>query len=70
MQVNSIKNRLKMLESRQQQPSGESLQDRIAHYIAIMDSGDYDSEDGRALKATIDKYGAILEEIGDEDELN
>ena len=60
-----------MLESRQQQPSSEPLQDRKARYMAIMDNEDYDSsEDGRTLKATIDKYGAIIEEIGDEDELN
>jgi predicted DNA-binding protein len=69
MQNNSIKNRLNVLESRQQRPSGESLQDRIAHYIAIMDSGDYESVEGKELKVGIEKYAKALKAIsGDEKE--
>jgi len=63
MQVNSIMNRLKNLESRQPQPSGESLADRIAEYKYILDSGNFDSEKGRQLKATIDRYASAIEGI-------
>ena len=65
MQEN-IKKRLVMLESQQPQPKGKSLEDRIAEYVHIMDVGDYDSEQGKELKATIEKYAPAIQKIEEE----
>ena len=71
MNLLNIKKRITTLESYRHHETRGTLSDRIAHYVAIMDSEDYSSEDGRKVKAAIDKYGTILEEMGGfEDELN
>lgn len=62
--LTSLKNRLELLEAKQQPHVIIPLKDRIAEYVSIMDSGDYSSEEGRSLKDCIDKYGDVLEEIG------
>ena len=61
--LHTIEQRLTSLERRRPQSAREPLQKRIDRYVAIMDSEDYSGEEGRALKARIDKYRAALEEI-------
>ena len=62
--LHTIEQRLTSLERRRPQSAREPLQKRIDRYVTIMDNEDYDSEEGRKVKAAIDKYGTILEEMG------
>jgi len=65
MQTNNIKNRLERLEAMQPQPNCEiNLKEKIALYKTILENEDFDSEDGRQLKATLDKYADAIAELG------
>jgi hypothetical protein len=59
--LHTIEQRLIYLERRPPPANTEPLEERIKRYIAIMDSEDYDSsEDGRALKETIERYASAI----------
>ena len=67
MVTNNIEKRLTALEERRPQQDYKPLAERIAKYKRILDTEDYESEDGRALKATIDRYANVIDKIeGDE----
>lgn len=60
--LHTIEQRLIYLERRPPPANTEPLEERIKRYIAIMDSEDYDSsEEGLALKETIEHYASVIE---------
>ncbi|KAF5417394.1 MAG: hypothetical protein C5S38_01800 [Candidatus Methanophagaceae archaeon] len=62
--LKDIKKRVERLES--QQPHAEqNIRERIDRYINILDTEDFSTEEGRMLKAVIEKYGPALAEIED-----
>mgnify|MGYP001043212617 CR=1 FL=1 len=62
--TNNLEKRIKKLEEdKGKAPGGFSLSERIERYKEIIEKGDFDSEEGRRLKATIDKYADVLAEL-------
>ena len=61
--INSVAKRLKRLEARQPQAQPSNLKERIALYKHILDTEDFESREGRCIKATLDRYADAIAEL-------
>ncbi len=64
--LTNLKRRVEKLESMEPHAYKSDVSERIARYVDIMDREDYSStEEGRMLKAVVEKYAPALAAIED-----